>query len=85
MGNTNMTGTIKRKGPGMADEMDEKAVALLARRLYLHYAAEKKWDPYPAPWAPRWAMDYARIAVDSYGYDEQALDELRQELSGVAA
>jgi hypothetical protein len=30
-------------------------------------------------------MDYARIAVDSYGYDEQALDELRQELNGVAA
>jgi len=70
----------------MADkEMDETAIALLARRLYLHYAQEKGWEPYAAPWAPRWAMDYARIAVESYGYDEQALDELRQELSGVAA
>jgi len=70
----------------MADkEMDEVAIGLLARRLYLHYAQEKDWEPYPPPWAPRWAMDYARIAVESYGYDEQALDELRQELSGAAA
>lgn len=70
----------------MADkEMDEAAVALLARRLYLHYASEKGWEPYAPPWAPRWAMDYARIAVDAYGYDEESLDELRQELSGVAA
>jgi len=67
------------------NDMDDKAIALLARRLYLHYAQEKNWEPYAAPWAPRWAMDYARIAVQSYGYDEQALDELRQELSGVAA
>jgi hypothetical protein len=67
------------------NDMDDKAIALLARRLYLHYAQEKNWEPYAAPWAPRWAMDYARIAVQSYGYEEQAVDELRQELSGVAA
>jgi len=60
---------------------DDVAVGMLARRLYLHYAQEKQWEPYPAPWAPRWAMDYARIAVESYGYEEQAVDELRQQMT----
>jgi hypothetical protein len=67
------------------NEMDDKAVALLARRLYLHYAQEKNWQPYAAPWAPRWAMDYARIAVQTYGYDEESVDELRQELTDAGA
>lgn len=57
---------------------DGQAISLLARLMYMHYCTEKGFDPYPAPWSPRWAMDYARIAVGAYGYDERGLDELRQ-------
>lgn len=60
----------------MTDDDIDRAVGALARRLYMHYCEEKNFDPYPAPWAPRWAMDYARIAVDALGFDTDGLEEL---------
>ena len=61
------------------------AVTALARKLYLHYCHEKGFNPYPYPWAPRWAMDYSRIAVDAYGFDTEGLDDLVSEVKGQAA
>lgn len=66
-------------------QKDDAAVTALARALYLHYCEEKSFNPYPWPWAPRWAMDYARIAVGAYGYDENGLDELTEYVRGEAA
>lgn len=66
------------------DHEVDQAVSALARALYLHYCKEKGFDPYPAPWAPRWAMDYSRIAVDAYGFDEDGLSELTQRVSKAA-
>ena len=61
-----------------------QAVSALARAMYLHYCQEKDWSPYPAPWVPRWAMDYARIAVDAYGFDEVGLTELVEQVGKAA-
>ena len=66
------------------DHEVDQAVSALARALYLHYCKEKGFDPYPAPWAPRWAMDYARIAVDAYGFDEAGLTELVEQVAKAA-
>lgn len=65
-------------------DRDGEAVAALSRVLYLHYCKEKGFDPYPAPWSPRWAMDYARIAISTFGYDESDLNELNDRLAGAA-
>jgi len=63
---------------------DDHAISLLARVMYLHYCTAKGFDPYPAPWAPRWCIDYAAIAVRSYGYDGNGVNELKQTLAGLA-
>jgi len=36
-------------------------------------------DPWPAPRVPRWAIDYAEIAVKWYGYTDEAVDEVLAE------
>ena len=35
----------------------------------------RSFTPYGAPWVPKWAVEYARVAVSAYGYDDEALDE----------
>ena len=70
--------------PTTTDQEADQAVSSLARALYLHYCQEKGFDPYPAPWAPRWAMDYARIAVDAYGFDDEGLSDLSKRVSQAA-
>jgi hypothetical protein len=59
---------------------DSSAVVTLARKFYMHYCNEKKWDPRPYPWSPLWAMEYAAIAVECYGYEDDHLDALIHEL-----
>jgi hypothetical protein len=54
---------------------------MLARAMYVHYCGEKSFDPYSAPWVPRWASDYARIAVEAYGFDDEGVQELSHELT----
>ena len=67
-------------------DMDQRAIKTLALAMYLHYCGEKGFTPYPGDWVPRWAMDYATVAVRAYGYEEQAVDELRHQVDeGVAA
>jgi len=63
---------------------DDQAIGLLARLMYLHYCQTKGFDPYPAPWSPRWCIDYASIAVRSFGYDDNGVNELKQTLSGMS-
>ena len=60
---------------------DQKATLMLARFLYHHYCKEKGFTPYTAPWAPRWAIDYAELAAKVYGYTDEAVDELQDDLS----
>lgn len=72
---------LQRKVTKMISHDDQKATYLLARILYHYYCKEKGFSPYAAPWAPRWAIDYAELAVKWYGYTDEAVDELHQELS----
>lgn len=58
---------------------DQRATQALARLLYLHYCRERGMDPWPAPRVPRWAIDYAEIAVKWYGYTDEAVDEVLAE------
>ena len=58
---------------------DQRATQALARLLYLHYCTQRGMDPWPAPRVPRWAIDYAEIAVKWYGYTDEAVDEVLQE------
>lgn len=62
-----------------------RAVVALARRFYLHYCGEKGWNPRPWPWSPLWAMEYARVAVDAYGYDDEGLSALEGEVNSVVS
>lgn len=59
---------------------DQRATAILARYLYHAYCKEKGYSPYAPPWVPRWAIDYAQLAVQAYGYTDEAVDELQHEL-----
>ena len=62
------------------DAMFERAITALALKFYAHYRAEKGEDaPRHKAWAPRWAMDYARIAVDSYGFTDRDVRALESE------
>lgn len=58
---------------------DQRATQALARLLYLHYCQQRGMDPWPAPRVPRWAIDYAEIAVKWYGYTDEAVDEVLAE------
>ncbi len=65
----------------MSDVMaDQRATAMLARFLYHAYCKEMGYSPYAPPWVPRWAIDYAQLAVQAYGYTDEAVDELQHEL-----
>ena len=65
----------------MSDAMsDQRATLILARYLYHVYCKDKGYSPYPPPWTPRWAIDYAAAAVRTYGYTDEAVDDLQQEL-----
>lgn len=57
---------------------DQRATQALARLLYLHYCQQRNLEPWPAPRVPRWAIDYADLAVKWYGYTEEAVDEVQQ-------
>lgn len=72
---------LRKAIDSMTSNDDQKATYLLARILYHYYCKEKGFTPYAPPWAPRWAIDYAEIAVKWYGYTDEAVDELQQELN----
>lgn len=66
----------------MRDVSRDEAVAVLARKIYLHYCTEKGFDPFPYPWVPRWAIDYAGIAVSAYGFEDDDVAVLKAEVTG---
>ena len=61
-------------------EVDEElaVVALLARALYLNYCQVKGYTPNAKPYVPAWAIDYANVAVLYLGYDDDAIDALKE-------
>lgn len=64
-----------------SNEDEERAVRALARRLYLEYCDERNHKPYAGPWVPRWAVSYARVAVDAYGFDPVDVAEVERSTS----
>jgi len=58
-----------------------EAMVALARKLYLHYCKEKAFNPRQYPWSPLWAMEYAQIAVDAYGFDDEGYEDLLKEIT----
>lgn len=59
--------------------MQQLAVQGVGRLIYLHYCDHKRFDPKPVPYVPGWAVDYARVAVDALGFDEDAFTDLMEQ------
>lgn len=61
-------------------EVDEEqaVIALLARALYLNYCQKKGFTPNARPYVPAWAIDYANVAVRYLGYDDDAIEALKE-------
>lgn len=57
--------------------IEDECRMALARQFYLHLSTIRKKFPSPAPFAPEWAYDYADIAINYLGADDEALDVLR--------
>lgn len=48
--------------PPLADE-DSDYVLDLARVFYAHFCKVRGYQQQPPPYAPAWALDYARLAI----------------------
>jgi hypothetical protein len=59
--------------------IEDEATAMLARLMYIHFQEHRSKTPRPAPFAPEWAYDYARIAVGYLGVDDEGIDSLRED------
>lgn len=64
------------------DTDTDLAVHTLARRLYLHYCQVRDFSPHASPYTPPWALDYARLAVKAYGFDQDGLETLMADVKG---
>ena len=69
------------QGPVIQMELtrEDEATAMLARLLYIHFSEHRDKEPRPAPFAPEWAYDYARIAVSYLGAEDDGIDALRED------
>jgi len=69
------------QGPVIAMELtiEDEAVAMLARMFYLHLQNHRGKEARPAPFAPEWAYDYARISVSYLGVESDGIDALRED------
>jgi len=67
------------QGITMELSTEDEAIAMLARLMYQHHQEHRDKDPRPAPFAPEWAYDYARIAVAYLGVETADLDALRED------
>lgn len=67
------------QGTMMQLTREDEAAAMLARMLYVHFSEHREKPPRPAPFAPEWAYDYARIAVSYLGVEDDAIDALRED------
>ena len=55
---------------------DAYVTGLLARAMYLRYCEHKGFQPSPGAYADPGSWDYAKVAVDALGYDQNAIDYL---------
>lgn len=55
---------------------DAYVTGLVARAMYLRWCEHKGFNPKPGMYADAGSMDYARVAVDILGYDQNAIDHL---------
>jgi hypothetical protein len=58
------------------DAEDAYVTSLVARAMYLRWCEHKGFNPKPGMYADAGSMDYARVAVDILGYDQNAIDHL---------
>jgi hypothetical protein len=54
---------------------------MLARAMYLRWCSYKKVDPRPGMYADAGSLDYAGVAIDLLGYDDEALDRLKEAIA----
>lgn len=58
----------------------DQAVHYLARQFYLEFCRVRDFPRVdPPPFTPRWANEYANIAVSYLGYDDEALTQLAKD------
>ena len=57
--------------------IEDEATALLARMMYVHHQNHRAKEIRPAPFAPEWAFDYAKIAVTYLPVNEDQIADLR--------
>lgn len=54
---------------------------MLARAMYLSWCKYKKVTPKPGLYADSGSLDYASVAIDMLGYDDEAIDRLKEAIS----
>ena len=57
--------------------IEDEATAMLARMMYVHHQEFRDKEARPAPFAPEWAFDYAKIAVTYLPVNEDQIADLR--------
>jgi len=57
----------------MMDGNDQAVVRHLARLMYLAYCRKRGESPFREGYVPAWALDYAEVAVDFLGYEDDVL------------
>jgi hypothetical protein len=58
---------------------DQQVEYYLARKFYLRLMKHRGKEPLPAPFAPEWAYEYAAIAHEALGHDEDAIAVLESQ------
>ena len=63
--------------------MDEEVIVqqMLARAMYLSWCKYKKVEPRAGMYADAGSLDYASVAIDMLGYDDEAIDRLKEAIS----
>lgn len=67
------------------DHTREQVIDLLARIMYAHYCERRGTSVFQrksGKYVPAWARDYAAVAVDWLGFDEdpQLVEDMREEV-----
>jgi hypothetical protein len=65
----------------MSDKNDETNLVrlMMARKFYEDYSEYKGWEPWAFPYVTKGALLQADLAVKFLGFDDELVDELRQE------
>ncbi len=65
----------------MSEKNDETNLVrlMMARKFYEDYSEYKGWEPWSFPYVTKGALLQADLAVKFLGFDEELVDELREE------